>query len=79
MLMDGFACCGQSSSQVDVHLHRRLGPAVKNVTFDYDRGTLTLRGQVMSYYQKQLAQEAVIKLDHVREVVNRIEVSASSA
>ena len=37
-------------------------------------GILILRGQVTSYHQKQLAQEAVAKIDGVVQVVNEVEV-----
>jgi osmotically-inducible protein OsmY len=37
-----------------------------------------LRGHTDSYYQKQLAQEAVRRLDGVEAVVNEITVSASA-
>ncbi len=39
-----------------------------------DRGRLFLRGQVPSFYLKQLAQEAVVGLQGVHQVVNEIEV-----
>jgi osmotically-inducible protein OsmY len=39
-----------------------------------DQGRLFLRGQVPSFYLKQLAQEAVIGMEGVRQVVNEIEV-----
>mgnify|MGYP002622960656 CR=1 FL=1 len=45
-----------------------------SVQFDPSRGTLTLRGEVGSYYQKQLAQEAVRHLEQVSHVVNRLDV-----
>ena len=48
--------------------------AVQRIWFDFDEGKLFLRGQVPSFYYKQLAQEAVTRLDDVREVVNEIEV-----
>jgi osmotically-inducible protein OsmY len=35
---------------------------------------LLLRGRVSSYYQKQVAQEAVLRLDAVEQVINQIEV-----
>jgi osmotically-inducible protein OsmY len=41
---------------------------------EFDRGRLFLRGQVPSFYFKQLAQEAVVGMEGVREVVNEIEV-----
>jgi osmotically-inducible protein OsmY len=39
-----------------------------------EQGRLFLRGQVPSFYYKQLAQEAVCGMDGVKQVVNEIEV-----
>jgi osmotically-inducible protein OsmY len=41
---------------------------------EFDEGRLFLRGQVPTYYFKQLAQEAVVGMHDVRQVVNEIEV-----
>ena len=41
---------------------------------EFDGGRLFLRGQVPSFYLKQLAQEAVVGLEGVHQVVNEIEV-----
>ena len=41
---------------------------------EFDSGRLFLRGQVPSFYFKQLAQEAVADMEGVRQVVNEIEV-----
>lgn len=48
---------------------------LRQVECSFDDGTMTLRGRVPSYYYKQLAQEAVRRVEHVRRLVNRIEVS----
>jgi osmotically-inducible protein OsmY len=40
-----------------------------------ERGHLFLRGRLPSYFQKQLAQEAVLNLEGVAQVVNEIEVT----
>jgi osmotically-inducible protein OsmY len=47
-----------------------------NVSCDCRDGTLYLRGQTHSFYRKQLAQEAVRRLDGVVTVVNKIEVDS---
>ena len=39
-----------------------------------DEERLFLRGQVPSFYFKQLAQEAVVGMEAVRQIVNEIEV-----
>lgn len=48
--------------------------ALRSVSCDFRRGVLYLRGRLTSYYHKQLAQEAVARLDGVKRVVNEIEV-----
>lgn len=53
------------------HLRHRLA-------CEYSDGLLLLRGRVTSYYQKQVAQEAVRRLNAVDRVVNQIEVVASN-
>ena len=50
--------------------------AVKNVVCEYEDGVLFLRGQVPSYYHKQLIQEAVIGIKGVAQVKNEVEVVA---
>jgi osmotically-inducible protein OsmY len=42
---------------------------------EYRHGLLVLQGRVESYYEKQLAQEAVAKLEGVTQVVNQLEVA----
>jgi osmotically-inducible protein OsmY len=39
-----------------------------------DRGVVELAGVVPTFYLKQLAQEAVLRLDHVKQVKNRVQV-----
>ena len=41
-----------------------------------DDGVLFLRGHLASFYQKQLAQHAVLDLEGVTQVVNEVEVGA---
>ena len=48
--------------------------SVQRIWCDFDGGRLILRGQVPSFYCKQLAQEAVADLEGVEQVVNEIEV-----
>jgi osmotically-inducible protein OsmY len=47
---------------------------MQRIWCDFDQGRLFLRGQVPSFYFKQLAQEAVVGIEGVRQVVNEIEV-----
>jgi osmotically-inducible protein OsmY len=48
--------------------------SAQRIWCDFDDGNLFLRGQVPSFYFKQLAQEAVADLEGVNQVVNEIEV-----
>ena len=48
---------------------------LRDVRCEYRQGLLILSGQVASYYEKQLAQEAVAKLVGVAQVMNEIEVA----
>jgi osmotically-inducible protein OsmY len=50
--------------------------SLKQIFCEYHEGVLTLRGEVGSYYLKQLAQEMLLRLDQVEELVNHIEVRA---
>jgi TPR repeat protein len=52
-------------------------PPVRNVSCEYDDGVLFLRGEVPTFFEKQLAQEAVSKLNGVSRVVNEIKVAGS--
>jgi len=48
--------------------------SVQRIWCDYNGKRLYLRGQVPSFYLKQLAQAAVSGMDGVSQVVNEIEV-----
>ena len=48
--------------------------AMQRLWCEFDQGRLHLRGQVPSFYLKQLAQEAVVGMEGVHQVVNEIEV-----
>jgi osmotically-inducible protein OsmY len=55
-------------------LFERSHLTVQRIWCEFDRGKLFLRGQVPSFYHKQLAQTAVAKMEGVDQVVNDIEV-----
>jgi osmotically-inducible protein OsmY len=46
------------------------------VSCDFHEGVLTLRGQVSSFYLKQVAQELIRRLDGAEEINNHLEVVA---
>ena len=49
-------------------------PSIQRVNCDFKKGRLTLHGRVSTFFEKQIAQQAVIGLDGVRRLENRIEV-----
>jgi hypothetical protein len=46
----------------------------RKVRLETESGRVTLRGEVDSFFQKQMAQEAIRRLDGVREIYNELEV-----
>lgn len=56
-------------------LDQLLSGVARGLLIDLKRGNLVLRGKVSSFYQKQLAQEAVKRIEGVRQVTNCIEVA----
>ena len=48
----------------------------RNLRFENSEGRITLRGVVRSYYQKQMAQEALRELEGIEEIYNELEVMA---
>ena len=50
----------------------------RNLRFETEEGRVTLRGVVQSYFQKQMAQEALRHVDGVDEIHNELEVAATA-
>jgi osmotically-inducible protein OsmY len=48
---------------------------LREVSCEYRRGVLSLRGEVATFYLKQLAQTTVSDLDGIDEIQNEIEVT----
>lgn len=55
-------------------LERNPHVARRNLRFETNNGCVTLRGVVGSYFQKQMAQEALRYVDGVHEIANQLEV-----
>jgi osmotically-inducible protein OsmY len=47
----------------------------RSLRFETREGRVTLHGKVASWYQKQMAQEALRRLDGIHSIDNRLEVS----
>lgn len=46
----------------------------RQLRFEMEKGRITLRGMVRTYFQKQMAQEAIRNIDGVDEIANELEV-----
>ena len=72
-------------SPIDIGLQEQVHTAISaspfvsrhNLRYETSDGRVTLRGTVGSYYQKQMAQEALRMLDGIKQIENRLEVSWS--
>ncbi|MCL4205208.1 MAG: BON domain-containing protein [Pirellulaceae bacterium] len=64
--------------QADAQAHLTMSgyTELRRVICEFHEGVLTLRGQVSTFYAKQLAQERVRTVDGVEEIDNRLEVAA---
>lgn len=51
----------------------------RNLRFEAEAGRVTLKGVVNTYFQKQMAQEALRKIDGITEIANELEVSWTQA
>lgn len=60
--------------RVVVRLEDRLGGQVRNLRIASREDGLILRGQVNTYYSKQLTQEIVMRVSGLGIVMNEIEV-----
>ena len=56
-------------------LERNPHLSQRTFRFETSEGRVTLRGVVGTYFQKQMAQEALRHVDGVREIANELEVS----
>jgi osmotically-inducible protein OsmY len=64
----------QLSDRVLTALGRSPYLAGRKLRFDAEHGRIVLRGVVHSYYQKQMAQEAIRRVDGVEDILNQLEV-----
>jgi osmotically-inducible protein OsmY len=70
-------------SPVDQALNERVFTALerspylshRNLRFENSNGRVTIRGVVNSYYQKQMAQEVLRRVDGVAHITNELEVA----
>jgi osmotically-inducible protein OsmY len=66
------------TERAESELRRNAYFALKNIACEYQNGVLILTGCLPTYYLKQVAQEAIARIDGVERVDNRIEVVSPS-
>ena len=49
--------------------------STRSLRFETESGRVTLRGMVGTYFEKQMAQEAIRRVDGVAEIQNELEVT----
>ncbi len=62
--------------KVLVALERNPHLSGRTLRFETESGRVTLRGVVPTYFQKQMAQEAIRRVEGVDEICNELEVTA---
>jgi len=65
------------SDKVLTALERNPYLAGRSLRFETEQGSVTLRGVVHSYFQKQMAQEALRHVEGVDQIVNELEVTSA--
>jgi osmotically-inducible protein OsmY len=63
------------ADRVDCCIAKNPYLAGRNLRFETEEGRVTLKGVVNTYFQKQMAQEALRRVDGVVTIENEIEVS----
>ena len=63
------------AKQIQTTLATHPHLAQRQLTLEANRGHVVLRGEVNSYFQKQMAQEAVRHVEGVERIENQLEVT----
>ncbi len=66
------------NDQILTALESNVYLSQRNLRFERNEGRITLRGVVRSYFQKQMAQEALREVDGIDEIYNELEVMAGA-
>lgn len=76
-----------TADQPSIELIHRVDSAIKQnphlsgnqVFFQEESGVVVLHGKVSSFFQKQMAQETIKRLDGVERIINQLEVDWRSS
>ena len=77
----GATCGADRVSELDQRLAEALNsssyfPRRHAMKFRADRGCVTLQGRVSTFYEKQMAQEVLRRVDGVTQIENQLEVAS---
>jgi osmotically-inducible protein OsmY len=75
----GLTTTADVAERAENELRRNAYVALKNISCEYHDGVLVLNGCLPTYYLKQVAQEAIARVDGVQRVENRIAVVSPSS
>ncbi len=56
-------------------LERNPRLANRNLRFETEEGRVTLRGSVRTFFEKQIAQETLRRVDGIQQICNELEVT----
>jgi len=74
MNLESTTSTSETADLAKQRIRRQPNLTFQRIWCEYDVGRLFLRGQVPTFYHKQLAQEAIAGMAGVVQVVNEIEV-----
>ena len=66
----------QLDAHIDTVIHSNPYLAGRRFQVKREADGVTLEGQVASYFQKQMAQEIILRIDGVTRIDNRLRVAA---
>ncbi len=73
------ARCRRVDEAAEARLHRSQYVELRGICCEFHEGVLTLRGQVPSYYLKQMAQSLVDRIPGVLQLDNQLDVGRPRA
>jgi osmotically-inducible protein OsmY len=74
-MFESAAAAMRLDDQVETALQASPFVVRRNLRFETSEGRVTLRGQVRSYFHKQMAQESLRTVEGLDEIENLIEVA----
>ncbi len=75
VIVDALNTGQQVAAQAEAQLRSSPYLPLRKLRCEYNEGVLTIRGQVPTFYLKQLAQTRIRQVPGVEEINNRVEVA----